>query len=93
MCGDAVECAHAIESQATPQPRIGQMRILIAVIAVALLIASALAQGSGKGKRQQQDAAKKEDPARKKADEEAYRKALKSIPDSKEKQDPWKGVR
>jgi hypothetical protein len=69
------------------------MRILIAVIAVALLIASALAQGSGKGKRQQQDAAKKEDPARKKADEEAYRKALKSIPDSKEKQDPWKGVR
>jgi len=69
------------------------MRILIAVIAVALLMASALAQGSGKGKRQQQDAAKKEDPARKKADEEAYRKALKSIPDAKEKQDPWNGVR
>jgi hypothetical protein len=45
------------------------------------------------GKRQQQDAPKAEDQAKKKAAEEAYKNALKSIPTSNEKSDPWKTMR
>ena len=68
------------------------MRIFIALIAVALVTAGALAQGAGKGKYKN-DSAKPESQAKKKAAEEAYKKALKSIPDSNQKPDPWKGVR
>jgi hypothetical protein len=68
------------------------MRIFLALIAVALVTAGALAQGVGKG-RYKSDTAKTENSAKKKAAEEAYKKSLKSIPDSKQKLDPWKDVR
>lgn len=69
------------------------MRILIAVLAIALLTVTAHAPAMGKGKRQQQDTSKTEDLSKKKADEKAYRDALKNIPDSKEKPDPWGKMR
>jgi hypothetical protein len=54
---------------------------------------TAPAQAIAKGKRQQQDAPKAEDQVKKKAAEEAYKSALKSIPASNEKLDPWKSMR
>jgi len=79
------------------------MRFVIAAVALVLGIAVALAQGiggdtggmGGKGKRGRQNnaATKTEDAAKKKADEDAYKKALQSIPDATQKIDPWKGVR
>ena len=62
-------------------------------MAIALLAVAAPAQAIAKGKRQQQDAPKVEDQAKKKATEEAYKNALKSIPASSEKSDPWKSMR
>jgi hypothetical protein len=69
------------------------MRTVIAAIAVALLAVAAPGQVMAKGKKQQQDAPKAEDQAKKKAAEEAYKNALKSIPESNEKSDPWKSMR
>ena len=62
-------------------------------MAIALLMVAAHAQGKGKGKRHQQDAPKTEDQAKKKAAEETYQNALKSIPTPHEKPDPWKIMR
>ena len=64
-------------------------------MAIALLTVSAHAQemGMGKGKKHQQDTQKTEDKTKKKADEKAYKDALKSIPVSNEKLDPWKSMR
>lgn len=64
------------------------MRTVIAAIAITLLAVTAPAQAIAKGKRQQQDAPKAEDQVKKKAAEEAYKSALKSIPASNEKPDP-----
>ena len=61
------------------------MKIVLALIAIAVLTVAANAEGSGKGRRRQQDAPKAEDQAKKKASEEAYKNALKSIPVSNEK--------
>lgn len=69
------------------------MRTVIAAIAIALLAVAAPVHAVAKGKRQQQDAPKAEDQAKKKAAEEAYKNALKSIPASNEKSDPWKSMR
>jgi hypothetical protein len=70
------------------------MRILIAVIAIALLTVGAVAQGMGKGRRHQQDAPKTEEQAKKKkAADEAFQRAGKTIPESTAKADPWKGMR
>ncbi len=69
------------------------MRIIFAVVAMALLTFAAHAEGVGKGKRHQQDAPKAQDQAQKKAAEEAYKNALKSIPVSNEPPDPWKSLR
>jgi hypothetical protein len=68
---------------------------LLAAIAMALLTLAASAQmvGSEKGKRHR-DTQKTEDQAKKrKVDEKAYEDALKSIPPSSEKSDPWKSMR
>ena len=70
-----------------------KMRTVIAVMAIALLMVATNAQAIAKGKKQQPDAQKTEDQAKKKADELAYKNALKSIPVSNEKSDPWKNVR
>ena len=68
-------------------------RILMAVITAAFVTMAASVPASAKGKRQQQDVPKAEDQAKKKAAEEAYKNALKSIPASNEKSDPWKTMR
>jgi hypothetical protein len=49
--------------------------------------------GSGRHAAQDSEQQKKVDPAKKKAAEDAYKAALKGIPDSKTKVDPWRGVR
>jgi hypothetical protein len=66
----------------------------VAAVAVMLLSLAASAQmgGSEKGKRHR-DTQKTEDQAKKKVDEKAYEDALKSIPASIKKQDPWKSMR
>jgi len=56
------------------------------------LAANAQMGGGEKGKRHR-DIQKTEDPAKKKADEKAYQDALKNIPASNEKADPWKRMR
>jgi ribosomal protein L12E/L44/L45/RPP1/RPP2 len=67
------------------------MRTVITAIAIALL--AVVTPAVARGKRQQQDAPKAEDQEKKKASEEAYKNALKSIPPSNEKSDPWKSMR
>lgn len=68
-------------------------RTIIAAIAIALFAVAVPGPAMAKGKKQQQDAPKAEDQAKKKAAEEAYQNALKSIPASNEKPDPWKTMR
>jgi hypothetical protein len=71
------------------------MRIIIGALAIALMIVSAHAQdmGMARGKKHQQDTQKTEDKTKTKADEQAYKEALKRIPVPNEKPDPWKSVR
>jgi hypothetical protein len=63
------------------------MRTVMAAIAIALLTVAAPIHAVAKGKRQQQDAPTAEDEAKRKANEEAYKNALKNIPVSNEKSD------
>jgi len=72
-------------------PKVCKMRTVTVAIAIALLAVAVPAHA--KGKRQQQDAPRAEDQAKKKAADEAYKNALKSIPASNEKSDPWKTMR
>jgi hypothetical protein len=82
------------------------MRILAAVLALALLVSPVYAQnaggmggmggmgGKGGGKRAAQNSdQQKADQQKKKAAEDAYKAGLKRIPDAKEKYDPWKNAR
>ena len=69
------------------------MRVLIAVLVLALLTVTAHAQGMARGPRQQKPVQKTEDLAKKKALEQDYKNALKNIPEVKEKPDPWKTMR
>ena len=72
------------------------MRILIASVAIALMMVSAYAQAAyaqDMGKRKHQNTQKTEDIRKTKADEQAYKEALKRIPDSTKKVDPWQSVR
>jgi multidrug efflux pump subunit AcrB len=68
------------------------MRILIASVAIALMMVPAHAQDMGKS-RKHQSAQKTESTTKTKADEQAYKEALKRIPDSTKKVDPWQSVR
>lgn len=68
------------------------MRVLIAVIALAFTILPAVAQmGGGKGHRHQETQKKQDTTV--KADENAYKQALKNIPAPHDKPDPWKTMR
>ena len=80
------------------------MRFVSVVLALAIVTCSALAQemrdtggmkGGGKGRHGAQDSEqqRKIDQEKKKAAEDAYKAALKGIPDSNAKVDPWRGVR
>jgi hypothetical protein len=68
------------------------MRILMASVAMALMMVSAHAQDMGKTTKHQRTQTTR-DPAKMKADEQAYKEALKRIPDSTKKVDPWQNVR
>jgi len=68
------------------------MRILIASVAIALMMVPAHAQDTGKT-RKHQHTQKTESTAKNKADEQAYKEALKRIPNSTKKVDPWQDVR
>jgi len=67
--------------------------VLVTAMTIALMTLPAHAQGMGGGHRHQQDAKKTTDKAKTKADDEAYKEALKRIPAPKEKPDPWKSMR
>ena len=77
------------------------MRILVAVLAPVLLASPVYAQNmggmGGKGGRgqnaPQSSEQQKADQQKKKAAEDAYKAGLKTIPDAKEKFDPWKNTR
>jgi hypothetical protein len=69
------------------------MRLFLAILALLSLTIVADAQGHGKGKKQTQDASTAEGSAKKKVGDDAYKNALKNIPDAKEKSDPWKTLR
>jgi hypothetical protein len=68
------------------------MRILMASVAIALMMVSAHAQDMGKT-RKHQHTQKSENTAKTKADEQAYKEALKRIPNPTKKVDPWQSVR
>lgn len=67
------------------------MQFVIAALLMTLMAAPAAAQGKGRTRDEPKIA--QENPAKKKADEEAYQRALKSIPEPKGKPDPWQGAR
>jgi hypothetical protein len=61
---------------------------IAAAAMLALVAMPAYAQMGGK-RHQADDNTAKADPAKKKADEKAYKAALDRIPEPKEKYDPW----
>ena len=69
------------------------MRIFLSVLVGALLAISAVTDASAKGRRPKPDAKNSESSEKKKAVDAEYQKALQQIPDSRDKPDPWKGVR
>ncbi len=74
------------------------MKVILPVFAAAALlgvfaIAQACAQGKGPPPPQKADPAAIERAERRKATDAEYEKAVKRIPDSNDKPDPWKGVR
>ena len=66
---------------------------LIAFVVVATAAALSPAHAQRKGESPQRKADPVENPAEKKAKDEAYKDALKRIPESKDKYDPWKIAR
>ncbi len=79
------------------------MKFVSVALALVIVTGSAFAQemrdtggmkGGGKGRHAAQNSEQqKVDQEKKKAAEDAYKASLKSIPDSKTKDDPWRGVR
>lgn len=72
--------------------RVGSMRLVSLILLLVLAASPAMAQGKGRSQHDSK-AAPKEDLAKKKADDEAYQRALKNIPEPKGKIDPWQGSR
>jgi hypothetical protein len=58
-------------------------------MAVAALVVVAAPADAQMGKRRPGDDSKKTEEKKAKVDDKAYQEALKRIPDSKEKYDPW----
>jgi len=83
------------------------MRLIVATLTLALMVAFACAQnigstggmggggrGSGKGRNAAQNTEQqKADQLKKKAAEDGYKAGLKVMPDAKEKLDPWRNAR
>ncbi len=70
--------------------RFAVARLLLATFAVALLVGSADAQAPGGGGRKHAQKSEKAAEQKPKADEKAYKNALKSLPDKP--YDPWHGT-
>jgi|HubBroStandDraft_5_1064220.scaffolds.fasta_scaffold192790_1 hypothetical protein len=66
--------------------------LAIAALAIAVMMLPAHAQ-MGMGKGQSRQATPKKQDTTAKADDKAYKDALKSIPAPAEKPDPWKSMR
>ena len=71
------------------------MRIILAVMITVLLGMPASAQhmGGKQGKSKDNQSQNAEQQKKKREAEQAYQKALKSIPDKPQPSDPWKSVR
>jgi hypothetical protein len=76
------------------------MRAVVTAVTFAMLTTVAFAQdsgglgGGGKGRKAHQNTEQQNaDRSKQKADDEAYKAALKRIPEPKEKYDPWKFAR
>ncbi len=71
------------------------MRILVAVLAIAVVAGPAHAQDfhGTKGRDSKQNTQQKADPKKQKEIDEAFKAGVKRIPDPKEKYDPWKIAR
>jgi hypothetical protein len=68
------------------------MRALIAVLAILFMMLPAHAQmGMGKGRHAQTQ--QKQDSTAAKADDKAYKEALKRIPLPQQSSDPWRSMR
>ncbi len=63
-----------------------------AAVAIAVLASNQIALAKGK-RQQQQPAVSAEDAAKNKALDANYKRALDSVPDSKDKTDPWQSMR
>ena len=70
-----------------------KFKMFVVVAALMSLATPATAQDMGIGGKHQHGASKAADQPKKKTDDKAYKTALKSIPDSKEKLDPWHSMR
>ena len=65
------------------------LAVIVALLAVLALPAQAQMGGGKRGQRNTDDTNQADKQKKAKADEKAYRDALKRIPDPKEKYDPW----
>jgi hypothetical protein len=96
-CRNFTKSASQFAAQSASQKGDLHVRIFIgamAAIAFACVSTSAYAQGKGGHGRQQQPTAQSAEALeKKKAEEKAYQDALKKIPVSTEKIDPWKNMR
>jgi len=70
--------------------KVGPTQILLVAFAAVMMTANAEAQGMGGGRKHQAKSAKTQ-PQQPKADDKAYKAALKGIPDKQF--DPWHAVR
>ena len=69
------------------------MKVALGAMAIILLAVAPSGPAMAKGRRGQQAAPKAEDVAKRKAAEDAYENALKGIPASTVKTDPWQNIR
>jgi hypothetical protein len=76
--------------------RVGEGRDAMRILAVAAALLTLLtlpAQAQMPGGKHRPSGDDKKDEKKQQVDEKAYKDALKRIPDSKEKYDPWSGAR
>ena len=69
------------------------MKAVIATLLISWIVTPAMAQGKGRPPANETKADPNDNPAKKRAIEEAYQRALKNIPEPKGKIDPWQGSR
>jgi hypothetical protein len=70
-----------------------KLKMFVVAAGIMALATPTLAQDMGGGGKHRRGAQKTADQPKKKVDDKAYNAALKNIPDSKEKIDPWGHMR